>query len=218
MLCREFEDRLVEGARHEVEPGRVLRAHMQTCRSCRDRWEAEEGLTSSVKTLRAAAWDQRSSAASREMLMRKFAAQKRAIPMTRSRFENWSWALAAAAALVISIFAVPDIERRLKLPVSPAASNATEFVGTDTEAEIPGDGQADTEADGFIAVPFVPPLATGEMVRVVHTELNPAALASLGVSVDPAWTTQLPADVLLGEDGMPRAVRVSDATSGNGGF
>jgi hypothetical protein len=36
------------------------------------------------------------------------------------------------------------------------------------------------------------------------------------VSVDPSWTTQLPADVLLGQDGMPRAVRVSEAD--NGGF
>ena len=68
--------------------------------------------------------------------------------------------------------------------------------------------------DGFIAVPFVPPLAEGELVRVVHTELHPATLAGLGVNVDPAWVTAMPADLLLGEDGFPRAVRVSNEDSG----
>jgi hypothetical protein len=73
------------------------------------------------------------------------------------------------------------------------------------------------DSEGFIAVPYVPPLATGEMLRVVHTELNPAELASLGVNVDPSLTAQMPADLLLGEDGMPRAVRVADTSSESGG-
>jgi len=80
------------------------------------------------------------------------------------------------------------------------------------------DEAADSDdSEGFIAVPYVPPLATGEMLHVVHTELNPAELASLGVNVDPSLTAQMPADLLLGEDGMPRAVRVADTTSDSGG-
>jgi hypothetical protein len=224
MHCEEIADRLVESARREVEPGRVPRAHMQTCSACRDRWEAEENLTVHVKAIRLSAWDQRSSAASREMLMQRFARRNRPAATPR-----WYWALAAAAALVISVFAVPDVERRLGLSGVPAAQPGELARGvpqgvaqydatTDATPEVPADPQTDAEAEGFIAVPFVPPLATGEMVRVEHTELNPAALASLGVNVDPAWNTQLPADVLVGEDGMPRAVRVSDASASDGGF
>jgi hypothetical protein len=209
MLCREVADRLVEGARHEVEPGRPLRAHLKTCAACRERQEAEETLTLHMKAIRVSAWDRRSSAASLDILMRQFAERNRARTAPR-----WYWALATAAALVVSIFAVPDAIR-LSRAGTQGAPNVV-AAQTDSAAEIPADPQADPEAEGFIAVPFVPPLATGEMVRVVHTELNPAALASLGVSVDPAWTTQLPADVLLGEDGMPRAVRVSDTSSGGG--
>ena len=92
--------------------------------------------------------------------------------------------------------------------------------GADTVAVVTGDDlvQADADADGFIPVPYAAPLATGEFVKIVHTELDPAALASLGVSVDPSWTTQLPADLMEGEDGMPRAVRVSSESSEGGGF
>jgi hypothetical protein len=54
-------------------------------------------------------------------------------------------------------------------------------------------------------------LATGEFVRVVRTELRPTALARMGVYVDAAETDEIPADVLLGEDGFPRGVRVLEA-------
>jgi hypothetical protein len=113
---------------------------------------------------------------------------------------RWYWAAAVAAIVLLGVVIAPQAVSRLRHPASPAA-----------EAADASTIESYADSEGFIAVPYAPPLATGEMVRIVHTELNPAALASLGVSVDPAWTTQLPADVLEGEDGMPRAVRVSDS-------
>ena len=80
------------------------------------------------------------------------------------------------------------------------------------------DMQAEAQDAGFIAVPYVPPLAPGELVHVVHTQLQPAELASLGVNVDPTLTTDMPADILVGADGFPRAVRISEEISGEGGF
>jgi hypothetical protein len=65
-------------------------------------------------------------------------------------------------------------------------------------------------SDDFIAVPYTPPLAPGEIVRVMHADLYPEALASMGVEVDPSWVDRLPADVVVGEDGLPRAVRIAD--------
>jgi hypothetical protein len=65
-------------------------------------------------------------------------------------------------------------------------------------------------SDDFIAVPYTPPLAPGEIVRMVHAEFYPEALASMGVEVDPSWAGELPADVVVGEDGLPRAVRITD--------
>jgi hypothetical protein len=216
MTCNELADRLTESARHEVEPGRVLKAHMLSCAACRERWEAEGALTNEIKALRVAAWSQRSSVDARDALMQRFERQNR--PRVSPR---WYWSLGAVAAALIVALAVPGVHRPfLNRAAQSELADGVNRSGAETgdSSEIRADAPADPESEGFIAVPFVPPLATGEMLRVVHTELNPAALASLGVSVDPSWTMRLPADVLLGEDGMPRAVRVSDSFSGEGGF
>ena len=110
---------------------------------------------------------------------------------------RWLWAFAAAAAVLLALLLGQGVMRR---PAAPATEVAAL---TDSQAD------PDNQYDGFIPVPFVPPLASGELVRVVHTDLYPAALASLGVNVDPAWNTEVPADLLMGQDGFPRAVRVS---------
>lgn len=58
--------------------------------------------------------------------------------------------------------------------------------------------------------PFVPlvaggaPLASGQVVRV---SVPPSALASLGLTVNPADGASIKADVLLGEDGQASAIR-----------
>lgn len=65
-------------------------------------------------------------------------------------------------------------------------------------------------SDDFVAVPYTPPLAQGELVRVVHADLYPEALASMGFDIDPASASDVPADVVVGEDGIPRAVRITE--------
>jgi hypothetical protein len=171
---------------------------MQTCEPCAERWEAERHLNAHLRAMRVVAAGRRSPEATKEALLAQFAARNR-----RAAAPRWQWAMALAAALLLSIIAVPWLAHQAQ-PASPTAV-------AEEVADAPQD-------EGFIPVPYVPPLATGEMVRIVHTELNPAALTRLGVSVDPAWTAQLPADLLMGEDGLPRAVRVSDVYSGDGAF
>jgi hypothetical protein len=222
MHCDRISDKLIEKARRQMEPGAELRAHIRSCPPCRDNWDTQENLTAHLKAMRYSAAHLRSADSSRVLLMARFKQQKR----VREIPARWYWGLGVAAALIVSIVAVPDFARRAGLSSGPAtlAGGARSIAVSDSSAyssdpaEIRSDSAADAESEGFMAVPFVPPLATGEMLRVVHTQLNPAELASLGVSVDPAWTTQLPADLLLGEDGMPRAVRVAEDTSGNGSF
>lgn len=229
MSCDEIAEKLVEKARRQMEPGAELRAHVRSCSRCRDRWDTQENLTAHLKAMRFSASQLRSADSSRALLMARFRQQKRVHEIPA----RWYWGLgvAVAATLIISLVAIPDAAvpdfiRRVGLSNGPTAVESAErnIAVSDSSAyssdpaEIRSDSAADAESEGFMAVPFVPPLATGEMLRVVHTQLNPAELASLGVSVDPAWTTQLPADLLLGQDGMPRAVRVSEVTSTDGGF
>jgi hypothetical protein len=63
---------------------------------------------------------------------------------------------------------------------------------------------------GFIRVPFALPTAPGETFGIVRRQLDQAELVRMGVSVDPAWTGTLQADVLVGEDGLAQAVRLSN--------
>jgi hypothetical protein len=193
--CVGYKERAVECARRRGDADPALRAHLRVCEACRERWEAELELSAHLGFLSAESRPRRSSGDARESLMNIFEARH-----ARRSSPRWYWAAAVAAAVLLGLVLGPEAVNRLR---HPAASAPDETAASTIES------YADSE--GFIAVPYAPPLATGEMVRIVHTELNPAALASLGVSVDPAWTTQLPADVLEGEDGMPRAVRVSDS-------
>jgi hypothetical protein len=194
--CGAATEKLVECARRRAAPDKALKSHLDVCSSCLDRWEAERSLTAGLRLMRIRASSGRSPLAARTALLNEFAARRHKPAATY----RWLWSVAAAAVLLLSVVLVRDLA-----PVPRIGVVAVEE-------------PADPQQEGFIEVPYAPPLAQGELIRVVHTELQPAALASLGVNVDPAWTAELPADLLLGQDGFPRAVRVSNEFSGEGGF
>jgi len=215
MNCTSATEELRHCARRRTEPEPAVEAHLKRCQACFELWEAERNLSDQLRLIRIAASTRRSSAASRDMLMRKFVDKHQA-----SAHRRWLWSIAAAAAVLLTALLIRTVERR---PGMSAQSGLQAEAGAGGDFQFQADSQldaqqADSQYAGFIAVPYVPPLATGELVSVVHTELYPAALASLGVSVDPAWATELPADLLLGQDGFPRAVRVSAGYPDDRGF
>jgi hypothetical protein len=127
----------------------------------------------------------------REQLMREF---ERAHAGGLHAF--WRWALNAAAILLVVLALVHDWRNHGHSPGKAAQQ----------QAESVGDFSSDES--GFVSVPYALPLAMGEFVRVVRTQLDPAALADLGWDIEAADGAEIPADVLLGEDGLPRGVRV----------
>jgi len=201
MTCSEQIVELVECARRQSEPDRELRAHLSICANCGERWERERQLTAHFQALRMQAASLRTRDAQRESLMRDFARIHR-----RPSIPQWAWALGAAAALLVAVFIGHEAGKRSNRKVSPAAVRVRDEAVL-YEASL--DASA-LSSDDFIAVPYTPPLAPGEMVRVVHADLYPEALASMGVEVDPSWAGNLPADVVVGEDGLPRAVRITE--------
>jgi len=199
MTCSEWTMELVECARQQTTPDRELRVHLSICAHCSERWDREQQLTAHFRAMRMqAALQSRNS--QRESLMRDFARihRRKAVP-------SWVWALGAAAALLLAVFLGHEAGKRNSKAVSPAVR----VHGEPVLYEASLDASA-LSSDDFIAVPYTPPLAPGEMVRVVHADLYPEALASMGVEVDPAWAGDLPADVVVGEDGLPRAVRIAE--------
>lgn len=190
MTCRESAVELVECARAGQLPGAELQAHLVACPRCRERWEDERRLTAHFRIMRDAV-ARRPSMARREQLMREFehahAGGFRAV---------WRWALNAAAILLVVVAVVYDWHHHRR-PAGNVAHQAADFVWDESD---------------FVAVPYALPLAPGEFVRVVRTQLDPVALAGMGVDIEAADGAEIPADVLFGEDGLPRGVRVLPET------
>jgi len=220
MSCTERMRELVECARARSEsggigPGRDLRAHLVSCTRCAERWDAERGLSDQFGAMRAEAValtaDNPRREAGREALMRQFAACDFARRHRNAAARSWGMGLAAAAAVVLAVFAgqIAGTRSHHQTParIAEAAPDAVDPSGD----EFSGDA-TELSSDDFIAVPYTPPLAQGELVRVVHADLVPEALASLGIDVDPASPGNVSADLVIGEDGIPRAVRLTDGS------
>ena len=193
MICRESVVELVECARAGELPGAELQSHMRECSRCRERWEDEQRLSSQFHAIRHAAAACQPSNTGRDQLMLEF---ERA---HHGGLQLWMrWALNAAAVALVVIALVHDW--RVRHPGGHAGQEAR------VQPE-PVSGNA-AEDSGFVDVPYALPLVPGEFVSVIRTELAPAALARMGVDVDPVDGAEVPAELLLGEDGSPRAVRL----------
>jgi len=216
MTCTERIRELVECARRGIGPGRDLREHLVGCTRCAERWDAERGLSDQFGAMRSEAAaltaDNPRREAGRKDLMRQFAAFDFARQHRKTAARSWGLGLATAAAVVLAVFAGQIAGTRSHRSPVPAriAENSPDGIES-SGAEFSGDA-AELSSDDFIAVPYTPPLAQGELVRVVHEDLVPEALASLGIDVDPASSGNVAADVVVGEDGIPRAVRLTDGS------
>jgi hypothetical protein len=181
----------MEYARAGLPANPSLQDHLRQCARCAQRWEDERGLSAQFRAMRGAAL-RRESESRCEQVMQEFdLAHQSVIPA------SLKWLLSAAAVLVLTV-AVGYGWRNSRRPVAMEAS-------IETVEDLADD-------NGFVTIPYAPPLATGEFVRVVETELQPIALAHMGIYVDEADSSEIPAELLLGEDGFPRAVRVVEET------
>ena len=192
MGCRSWIPELVEVARTGARPGEELGGHLAACARCAARWKAERELSSKLRLIREAVPEGRDFAA-RDRLMAQFAFRRRQA-LARKRF---IWVLAAAAVLLIALF-VPKLWRsEMQRGFAPGSVEMAEIEFGETA----GNG-------GFVTIPYAPPLAQGEFIRVVRTELPRAALVRMGFAVEAAYEGGVIADVVEGQDGLPRAVRL----------
>lgn len=122
-------------------------------------------------------------------------------PLPKSRRDYW-WMgmLATAAALMIAIALTPAVSVR---------HGASSAAVTSRAAPSDVDALESVSAGGFVPIPgtmSLPPLESGSLVRM---ELPVSILPSLGMT-PPATghATEVTADIIVGQDGVPRAVRL----------
>jgi len=225
MTCREFEGDIVElacGSEAGAESAEQLRAHLDRCAGCAARLERERQLTAALKAMAGAEPTSTRAAAIEAELLAAFAGQQAAAtrqapaPRTGTRAPAVRAWLAAAAVLVLAVAAWQGITRWPSAADTAARAGAgpARVEGAPEARPVPAGGG---QALQFVALPTaigLPALESGHIVRV---ELPAADLPAYGFDVTPQPAAgAVQADVLVGQDGQPRAIRfvTLDADSG----
>jgi hypothetical protein len=210
MTCKERSAELVECARQETQPDAELGRHLAACPACAERWQTERQLADEFRSMRllaaGAALVTRDSR--RQALLQQFDRRQPVVLLSPAR-PRWIWTLAAAAAVVVALLVGHEFGVRAR-PQAPPATRIRALPRPQSILYEASLDAAELSGDDFIAVPYTPPLAEGELVRVIRTELYPEALTSMGIDYDPAAGSNIPAEVVVGEDGLPRAVRITE--------
>ena len=230
MTCREF-DEVVHGfVRMELLDVTLREAvveHAAHCNNCAERM-GEAGVLAEVTE--AAAGSVRNQQAPPNVeaaLLSAFRNQRRRGHTTLLRTLEWAAAGAAAAMLAAMLWtsSVPskgqpqpaprkDVSSQSKAPLDATgpgpSSSLPEETAQGSELEASNTGTTVTySVTDFVPVPFTEGIGPEDPGMVVRVQLTRASLTELGYPVaDTPDDDLISADVLVGEDGWPRAVRV----------
>jgi hypothetical protein len=222
MNCAEFQNVVHELAREDArevlgDAGAVMaRFHAETCEPCAARLAEARSL---VEALKETAQDSRTLGAPAHLEARLTAAfREHQRGLERSRYRTtrlrlrWAeWTAIAATAAVLVIAGAWNYSRgharnpnKANTNSISAAANANDVVQQTAPVE-----SAAVEDSDFVPVPYGEGLSPDDPGLVVRVSLTRSALGSLGYPVDEMnGADVVQADLLVGEDGLPRAVRL----------
>jgi hypothetical protein len=216
MTCRDFEADVVDlarGAEIGADAEARLDRHLDQCANCSARLARERELTAALKAMAGAEPLSTKAQAIEAELLAAFDRQRAAAATQRAslrpgpaRRHVRAW-FAAAAVLVLAVAAWQVAVR------GPSPRGAV--AGIDTERARPGASpgselspQADGQETAFVALPSAIGLPALESGRIVRVALPAAELPAYGFIVEPRPVGgAIEADVLVGQDGQPRAIR-----------
>jgi hypothetical protein len=116
-----------------------------------------------------------------------------------------TWAAATAAVVGLAMFLVRD---RQVVPAHRTTSNRVQLAAIEPSADLetPGDS-SDAESD-FIPLPNAARIEPNEDLNLVRVEVPRSAMVALGYAVSEDRASEpVQAEVVLGADGLARAVR-----------
>ena len=201
MNCPEFEQIVTELARgaNEHSSDRDALVHARECNRCGRRLAEEQALTRAFTEVAGSFGTEKAPPRVEKTLLAAFR-QTRPAAISRSRRtpSGWNrWALNAAAASALIATAV-----------------AVLWMAPEPQSNVPAAGVAETVPAAAAVADFLPllyaePIHPWEHGRVVRVRLPASALVHFGLPMNMAAASQLvEANVLLGEDGMARGVRL----------
>jgi hypothetical protein len=229
MSCRQIEPYVVDFARatHDNSEQMQIAEHVLRCPSCSALLDRERAMSAALKRLAATLATPTHDAGREQALLARFDEAWAQAPAQRN---SPLWTRVAAAGLVALASLIWQLARQPTPPGrdgapatgTPAGSQARtiepitpsgEKPATGT-FEIPGTGGDDVPSDAaFEAADFVvwpgaaawPPFESGQLIRV---DLPVDLLPSLGFAEPEPEALVVQADVLVGQDGFARAVRL----------
>lgn len=231
MKCREFAGVVHELARAEqLDPAvaAIARAHAEACPHCGCRLAEARRLAALVQS---AAAESRNLGARPQVEQQLLDAFRREHAQRRNRiaprYFGWrvafGWAGAAAAAALLAFVLLHRAPDHRSSPVVRQSANATassspasgqsvvvhkSSAGSPARA-VPVQAAETSLASEFVPVPYSGGIAPGDSGVIVRVQVPRTALAELGYPVDETQGSGVvQADLLVGEDGWPHAVRI----------
>jgi hypothetical protein len=231
MNCQTFTETIVDVARgRDVGSGTAaaVDSHIQHCAACRARFTREQRLSEGLRALAASVADQGAGAALEARLLDAFAAQPSAVAVHPVK-PTYRWLQVAAALILVAGAAAAW--QRTRAPrteavgsvVAPAAPQQiaktveTPSLAT-TVKEQPQPPQHPVRrprpsrivrAEGFVPLPSAASLPDFESGEIVRVDLPITSLPMYGIDIAPdARSSMVKADLLIGQDRVPRAIRL----------
>ena len=203
MNCVEFESLITDLARDEAlatGPREAALGHAQACARCGARLADEQTLTIGLRALSLAYQEEQAPWNVEAALRDTFAQAQRPAPVRRRHL--WIPATIAAAAL-LAAGAGYRMTHRSRVP-----ELATELAVAEEPPAAVWAARASQRDGLFFPLLYGDDLSGLEAGRVVRVRLSGTALASFGVPVsEERRAERVEAEVLLGEDGLARAIR-----------
>jgi hypothetical protein len=226
MTCREFDEAVHDFVRMDLLDVNVREAvleHAAHCELCSQRMADAAALVEAAEAMGKSAQAERAPAHVEASVLAAYRNHHRRASWRRS----WEWASVGAAAAVLLIFLWTVVGRSKGPSVSPAPKkDVASQTGEPQEVKAqvapqtvagsvaitPGEDAAASEtyaASDFVPVPFTGAISADDLGMIVRVQLTRSSLAQLGYPVAETPDEDLIlADVLVGEDGWPRGVKV----------
>ena len=226
MTCKEFEERVHDFVRMDlldVNEREAMLEHTASCADCAERMAAAMALAEASQVLGESARLEQGPPRVEATVLAAFREHHRRVSWRRA-FE-WVGVGAAAAVLLAFLWTMGFGRGQQPAPAqekAPASQpdiplDATVLPGTPPSASTepppaaPSTGveSASYAASDFVPVPYAGSITADDPGMIVRVQLTRASLAQLGYPVVEAQGEDLiSADILVGEDGWPRGVKL----------
>jgi len=205
MSCRQFIPDVIDQTRGiALDPARLdaLASHLRACATCAALAERQSAVSSALWRL---AEEQKVPVSSERELQKLLASFDTRRPRPRRMTVGVRLSLAASVLIIVGLSV--GVKREVPAGSSEGVAATVPAMGADSTFDVALISPERSRAAAFVMLPGATALPRLESGRVIRIEIPEAELSSVGL-----WPTMhagaVQADVLVGQDGLARAVRL----------